>query len=146
VWQVQQVLDDPAREIHTLRALRQWVWAVIDRQRGADGHVCCRLGLLAAEVAEFDAETRAELALGFDQWEQSLRSALGSMRDRHELRADADPGELALALLCALQGGMLLARTKQSNGPLNIALSTVLTYIETFAEEPACGGEGLGGR
>lgn len=137
VWQVQQVLDEPAGELRSLGELRQWIWTVIDRQRGADGHVCCRLGLLAAEVAEFDAETRAELAHGFDRWEQSLRSSLQGMRERHELRAEADPGELALALLCALQGGMLLARTKQSNGPLNVALGIALNYIETFAEDPA---------
>jgi AcrR family transcriptional regulator len=132
-WQAAQVLEDPAARSSTLSGLREWVGALLARQQGTEGRASAGLGLLVAEVAEFDSDTRAELALGFERWEQTLRTTLEKMRDRHELRAEADPDRLALALLCALQGGMLLARTKRSSGPMDAALGVVLNYIETLA-------------
>ena len=40
-----------------------------------------------------------------------------------------DPQELALALLSAVQGGLLLAKTTHSNRPLEIALDMALDHV-----------------
>lgn len=53
------------------------------------------------------------------------------MRDRDELAADADPDAVALALLAAAQGGLLLARMSGSVVPLEAALDLALHGIET---------------
>jgi hypothetical protein len=59
------------------------------------------------------------------------------MRERGELRADADPDRLATALLGALQGGMLLTQTRRDPAPLEATLGAMLGYIESFASDEA---------
>ena len=55
------------------------------------------------------------------------------MRARGDLREDADTDTLALALLTALQGGLLLTQTRRETAPLRAGLDTVLAYIRTYA-------------
>ena len=50
------------------------------------------------------------------------------MRERGELAASADPHELALALLAAVEGGLLLAKTTHSSRPLEIALDMAVEH------------------
>jgi len=59
------------------------------------------------------------------------------MYDRGELRPEADPDKLAVSLLAALQGGLLLTSTKRDPGPLVKALDCALSYVESFAADPA---------
>jgi TetR/AcrR family transcriptional regulator, transcriptional repressor for nem operon len=131
-WQTSLVLDESAR-LDTLAGLREWARTTTARQRIPGGRDGCALGSLVAELAETDALARADLAAAFQQWELALRGALRTMRDRGDLRSEADPAELALALLSALQGGMLLSRIKQDSGILDSALSSALDHIQTFA-------------
>jgi hypothetical protein len=81
--------------------------------QGNGGHCQggCPIGSLASELSERDPANRHALATGFDRWETGIRAGLKRMRDRGELRADADPAALALATLAALQGGGALARS-----------------------------------
>jgi TetR/AcrR family transcriptional regulator, transcriptional repressor for nem operon len=76
---------------------------------------------------------RADLARGFDRWEQLFRDGLALMRDRGELRPDADPERLTFALMAALQGGFVLAQTARDPAPLEAALSSVLEYVRSYA-------------
>ena len=57
------------------------------------------------------------------------------MRDRGELRPDTDTDALALALLVALQGGLLLTQTRRDTTPLRVGLDTVLAHIRTHATQ-----------
>ncbi len=61
------------------------------------------------------------------------------MRERGELRPDADPDGLALALLAAVQGGLLLNQTRRDAAPLEAAMDAMITYIRGFAA-PDTGG------
>ncbi|SDP26275.1 hypothetical protein SAMN04487897_1595 [Paenibacillus sp. yr247] len=54
------------------------------------------------------------------------------MIDRGELRADADPDILALALLTALQGGLLLTQVRKETSPLEVVFDAMLAHIRTF--------------
>ncbi|HET7492701.1 MAG TPA: TetR/AcrR family transcriptional regulator, partial [Bradyrhizobium sp.] len=51
------------------------------------------------------------------------------MRERGELAASANPRELALALLSAVEGGLLLAKTTRSSRPLEIALDMAIDHV-----------------
>ncbi|MGH3263312.1 MAG: hypothetical protein ACRDNS_15110, partial [Trebonia sp.] len=64
-------------------------------------------------------------------------AGLVSMRDRGELRNDADPARLAQATLAALQGGLLLAKTRRHSDPVQTALDAAIGYIESFAARPS---------
>jgi TetR/AcrR family transcriptional regulator, transcriptional repressor for nem operon len=58
------------------------------------------------------------------------------MQARGEL-GSADPDQLALATLAALQGGLLLTQMQRSNTPLAAALDAMLTLIAHQATHPA---------
>lgn len=62
-----------------------------------------------------------------------LSDGLAAMRERGELRPEADPDELASALLAALQGGILLSRVKRDIAPLQAALGFMLNRVRSFA-------------
>lgn len=115
-------------------ALRLWADMFVEMLRQRDCRGGCAFGTLAAELAGTDA--RDELADVFDRWTDLLRAGLRAMRDRGDLRLDADPDELALGLLSALQGGRLLAQIRRDVGPVEAALNTMLARIRSFATDP----------
>jgi TetR/AcrR family transcriptional repressor of nem operon len=110
----------------TLRAWRDAVVTVVDARGGAGG---CPLGSLSSELSGRDDAHRAALAESFGRWEGAIRGGLERMRDRGELPDSADPEELALALLAALQGGLLLSQARRSTTPLRAALDAVIAQI-----------------
>ncbi|MEV6411460.1 TetR/AcrR family transcriptional regulator [Kribbella sp. NPDC051718] len=123
--------------LDSFEALREWAAINVQRQVDKQCEGGCRLGSLAGEVVETDLYARARLAIGFAEWERKLREGLQSMSERGDLRSDADPEKLAMALLAALQGGTLLTQTQRDAAPLEAALDAMLTYVESFATDPA---------
>jgi TetR/AcrR family transcriptional repressor of nem operon len=136
-WQADTVIDlhqQPALgRLDSFASLRLWAELNIERLKESDCQGGCRFGSLAGELVESDPETRADLAIGFERWESLFREGLRAMRDRGELRPDADPDRLAAALLAALQGGMLLTQTRRDTQPLESVLGAMLAHIESFA-------------
>jgi hypothetical protein len=93
----------------------------------------CPIGSIAAELADDDPGAREDLAAGFERWEAPIRAGLARMREHGDLRADTDTDALALALLVALQGGLLLTQTRRDTAPLRVGLDAVLDLIRTYA-------------
>jgi TetR/AcrR family transcriptional regulator, transcriptional repressor for nem operon len=62
-------------------------------------------------------------------WRNRIERGLVKMRERGELAASADPHDLALALLSAVEGGLLLAKTAQSSRPLETALDMAIDHV-----------------
>ncbi|HWB22756.1 MAG TPA: TetR family transcriptional regulator C-terminal domain-containing protein [Gaiellaceae bacterium] len=120
-------------QLDTFAALETWADMSVAGQMQRNCTGGCILGSLAGELAETDACFRDDLADGFDRWENLLSDGLRTMRDRGDLRPDADPDELALVLLAAHQGGLLLTQTKRDVAPLSAALTGALYYVRSFA-------------
>ena len=116
--------------IEALEAWRDFVVAVQRRNHCTGG---CPMGSLASELADHDPRARAELAAGFARWETAIRDGLRAMRDRGELRQDADPDYLALATLTALQGGLLMTQTRQDTLALEAVLDAMIDRIRCHA-------------
>jgi AcrR family transcriptional regulator len=114
-------------------ALDAWANLNIQQQRLRHCEGGCLLGSLAAEVVECDAEARANAERGFERWEAVLRDGLTAMRERGDLRREADPDELALALLAAVQGGALLTQARRDAAPLEAALNVALAHVRSLA-------------
>jgi hypothetical protein len=55
------------------------------------------------------------------------------MHERGDLRPEADPQALALSLLAALQGGILLTQAMRDTGPLEAAMDGALADVASFA-------------
>ena len=93
----------------------------------------CPLGSLASDLSEADPVARVQLANAFALWEDLLRTGLERMRDRGELAKSADPGELAVAMLAAVQGGLLLSQIRRDPAPLEIAVNTMIDHLRSLS-------------
>jgi AcrR family transcriptional regulator len=114
-------------------ALRRWRTFVVGIVKGRRGRGGCPIGSLSSELAELDEGARLELAGVFDRWQQLLADALHRMIESGAIRRDADADQLALATMASLQGGLLLAKTRRSTKPLEVALDAAIAYLETAA-------------
>jgi TetR/AcrR family transcriptional repressor of nem operon len=119
--------------LDSFEALDAWMNFTVEKQRLRHCAGGCVLGSVAAEVVECDAEARANAEDGFARWEELLRDGLTAMRDRGDLRPEADPDQLALALLAAVQGGALLTQARRDTAPLEAALGTALAHVRSLA-------------
>ncbi|HTJ67144.1 MAG TPA: TetR family transcriptional regulator [Actinospica sp.] len=115
--------------LDSMAGLRQWADALVEYQRRMQCRGGCPIGSIGGEVAENNPEARLAVASGFLRWEEAIRAGLTAMHARGEL--DADPNDLALAVLAALQGGLLLAQIQRQVKPLEVALGTILDHVES---------------
>jgi AcrR family transcriptional regulator len=118
--------------LDSMEALRAWAdqYVSIEEQLKYEGG--CPLGSLGGELAETDAAARHEVERGFARWEEAIRDGLRAMYARGDLRRGADPDALALALLTALQGGLLMTQIRRDPAPLRTVLDAVLAHIENL--------------
>jgi AcrR family transcriptional regulator len=128
--------QDTLGALDSFDAVRAWADSSIDlHERSPDGHTC-DLTVLAGGITGSDDDSRADLADGFQRWTALIRDGLQVMRDRGDLVPEADPERLSLALLAALQGGLLLARTMGDTLPLHAALDGAVAYVHLWASDP----------
>lgn len=131
-YQTEAVLELQAPlfgRLDSMAGLRQWADALVEYQRRMQCRGGCPIGSIGGEVAENNPEARLAVASGFLRWEEAIRAGLTAMHARGEL--DADPNDLALAVLAALQGGLLLAQIQRQVKPLEVALGTILDHVES---------------
>src|SRR6516164_11599935 len=126
--QVVDGLTDALGDVSSLAGLERALAGFIAgfEQTGLPG---CPIGTLAAEVAGRNEAARLQAAAGFDAWERLLADALGRMRQRGELRADAQPGVLATGLLASIEGGMVLSQARRDIASLRIAVEAGLGQV-----------------
>jgi len=123
--------------LDTVDGLRAWRDLLVGHQRTLECRGGCPLGTLGAELAEIDDVARMAVARGFGRWEARIRDGLRAMHARGELPAGADPDDLALATLAALQGGLLLAQVQRDPRPLEVALDAMIDRIQALTETAA---------
>jgi TetR/AcrR family transcriptional repressor of nem operon len=116
-------------DLSTLRGLRAWRDWVVEHQRKLNCSGGCPIGSLGSELAETDPEARAQVSDGFKRWEITIRDGLRKMHAQGRFTPEADPDTLALALLAALQGGLLLTQIQRDTRPLEAALDAMLDLI-----------------
>jgi TetR/AcrR family transcriptional repressor of nem operon len=122
-------------DLDSIGGLRRWRDALVEYQRRMQCRGGCPIGSLGSEVAESNPEARLAVASGFLRWEAAIRAGLAAMHARGEL--DADPEDLALAVLAALQGGLLLTQIQRQVRPLEVALDAILDHVESRLTPPS---------
>jgi len=120
--------------VDSLERLRQWRDQVVTLNQATRGIGGCLIGSLASALAGRSEETRESLAQGFVRWESDVRRAIKAMQAHGVLSASANPNDLATAVVCALQGGLLLAQATRSIRPLELALDMALDHISACSE------------
>jgi TetR/AcrR family transcriptional regulator, transcriptional repressor for nem operon len=115
--------------LENLQDLYRWRDIMVDMMRGLGCVGGCPIGSLANELSEIDPLARARLARSFVQWERMIRDGLTAIADRGELPEGADVDQLALAMLAAIQGGLLLSQVRRDTAPLAAAVTTMIEHL-----------------
>lgn len=134
-YQTHMVLDtqrEHLENLDSLPGLRAWRDLIVDHQRRLHCRGGCPIGTLGAEVAETDEAARIAVAQGFRRWESRIREGISSMHARGRLPSELNPEDVALALLAALQGGLLLTQIQRQTKPLEVALDAMIDRIEAL--------------
>jgi AcrR family transcriptional regulator len=129
--QTERVLDAQRPHLEaldSLPALKAWRDAIV-RLNKAVRYGGCPLGSLASELANDSEPARKRLADSFSVWRGRIENGLAKMQERGELSASADPRDLALALLSAVEGGLLLSKTTHLSRPLEIAIDMAIDHV-----------------
>jgi TetR/AcrR family transcriptional regulator, transcriptional repressor for nem operon len=116
-------------KLDSLDALRAWRDQAVAIQRQLECKGGCPIGTLAGELAETDPDARADIAAGFARWEGAIAQGIEAMHERGELPASVDPDRLALALLAAHQGGLVLTQVRRDPAPLEAALDAMIEHV-----------------
>ena len=116
--------------IDSMRALRGWRDSIVRLSGAHGGKAGCPIGSLASELANRSEAARGMLADGFEAWGCRIEAGLAKMRDRGELATTADVKELSIAILGAVQGGLLLAKTTRTVRPVELMLDMALARVE----------------
>jgi TetR/AcrR family transcriptional repressor of nem operon len=134
--QSQTVLDFQSgclSRVDSLQGLRQWRDRLVELNRRKRGVGGCPMGSLASELADRSEPARTLLDRSLKQWESHIATALETMQELRILNRRAPPRDLAIALVSALQGGLLLAQTSRSTRPLELALDMAIDHIASYA-------------
>ena len=135
--QVSRVLEKHApllEALDSLEALRRWRDAVLALNRKGG----CPLGALVYQLPQGAKRARAAVGAGFETWRRRIEEGLGRMQERGEFAPKAKPSDIALAVLTAVQGGLLLSRSAKSNRPLELAFDMALAYVAAHvAKKPS---------
>ena len=130
-----QILERETQRLGRLSSfsgLIRWRNALVEVNSLQHGAYGCALGAMANELADTDEQARESLAGLFNAWEELLAAGLRRMQAAGRLRPDADPDQLSVGLMAALQGGYLLASTARDVRPMEIALDLALSHVKSF--------------
>ena len=123
-------------EVSSWDGLQRWCDHFVTASRATQGAGGCPLGSLVGQLANQSEPARRVLAQCFAEWQSYLSDGFEAMRDNGELAAQADPAELALTMMSALQGGLLMAQATRSARPLELALNMALQHTAAYRRRP----------
>jgi TetR/AcrR family transcriptional regulator, transcriptional repressor for nem operon len=136
---VQAVIDQQAcvivgnteqADLGTIEGLRAWRDMIVAAARSTEGKGGCPLGSLGSQLAETDPQARTLIAVGFEQWSAVITNGLRGLQAAGRLPVGTSAEDLAITLLAALQGGLLLAQVQRDTRPLETAIDTILALAD----------------
>jgi AcrR family transcriptional regulator len=125
--------EELLNDLSNVDGLRAWRDFVVEIQHGLDFKGGCPIGALGSEFAEVDLQIREDVLTSFVRWENAIQQGLANMQNLGRLAATADPQRLALALLTALQGGLLLCKIQRTTAAMEASLDAVIAHINSLS-------------
>jgi hypothetical protein len=116
---------------NSFSGLVRWRNALIQANALQNGAYGCVLGSMANELSDQDEQARTLLADLLKTWEELIAAGLERMQATGALKPGADPEQLAIGLMAALQGGYLLANTAHDVQPMEIAIDQALEHLKS---------------
>ncbi|MET0701789.1 MAG: TetR/AcrR family transcriptional regulator [Mycobacterium sp.] len=114
-------------DLGTPESLAAWRDLIVGHASAIQGQGGCPLGSLGSQLAESDPQARTLVAAGFGRWASAIQNGMRALHSQGRLTAGIDPDDLAVTVLAALQGGLLLAQVHRDVRPLRTTLDTILT-------------------
>ncbi|MEJ2884878.1 TetR/AcrR family transcriptional regulator [Actinomycetospora aeridis] len=108
--------------------VRAWASSIYELQRDGGGPFACPLGVLSGQV-DADPGWREHQAAAFAQWERRIAALLVRGQREGSVDPSRDAGEMAVAVLAALQGGLMLARVHRDLHVLALALDAAVDHV-----------------
>lgn len=137
-WYQDHIQDD-LLDLHTahLDDPIERVFGLLDGYRkmleGCGFVVGCPIGNLALELANSHPGARPLLQANFDQWVDAVTGFLDAAADR--LPEDLDRRALAVHILTAMEGGVMLARTYRSLEPFDRTVTHLRGYLDLLLQQ-----------
>lgn len=120
-------LDDPIEKVFGLLDGYRQMLMLFEYELG------CPIGALALELANTHPAARALILVNFEQWLDTVEGFFRAAEDR--LPADTDLRALAVHVLTAMEGGMMLARTYRSTTYFDHTVTHLRAYVDSLLRE-----------
>lgn len=114
-----RMIDPVVNAPHPMAAIRGVIRRLRTTVATEDLLTGCPINNLASELALQDRDIQAALAACLEQWQAAWAEAL---RNEPRLSRPADPRQLSLYLVAAIEGGQAMAKAQQSRKPLDAVL------------------------
>ena len=134
-WEGEQLQAAQEPDLHDLGSWESWErWrAGLVRYYIDLGRWACPIGTLATQAAVDDDELDATIAQGWAQWRRALAAGVEKMQAAGHVDVTADPERVAVGILAAIQGGLVLSQPERASWPLEAALDLVLDSLRAKA-------------
>jgi AcrR family transcriptional regulator len=134
-WEGQQLLAAQEPFIHDLSTWESWnAWraALVDYYLGL-GRWACPIGSLATQAAMTDPDLEAFFNASMVLWRDTLAAGVAKMQAGGLIDQAVDPQRIAVVILAAIQGGLVLSQPMRSAWPLEAALDSALEPLHQAA-------------
>ena len=110
--------------------VRAWAASLWELHRDGGGPFACPLGVFSSQVDD-DPRWRERQAAAFSQWQERLTELLARGQETGGVDPARDPADMAVAVLAAVQGGLMLARLHRDLHVLDLALAAAVDLVRT---------------
>ena len=125
--------DDLLARLDSLEGIKAWLDQILDDYAQGRYSEGCPFGNLASELAGQDEGLRHDLQAVFSHWETQLTNGLRKMLGQRQLRAGVDPEALGTYVVAAIEGALLLAKTRRSAEPLQATVRQIHEHLTGLA-------------
>ncbi|MBA8817511.1 AcrR family transcriptional regulator [Microbacterium halimionae] len=136
VWEAGELLEAQKPHIDDLASWESWhAWrdALVDYYIGL-GRWACPIGSMATQAAMTDPELARIITESMTNWRASLAAGVTRMQAAGKVQAGAAPQRIAVAILAALQGGLVLSQPEKASWPLEAAIDSALDVLHTAGQ------------
>ncbi|WP_165068785.1 TetR/AcrR family transcriptional regulator [Marisediminicola senii] len=136
-WEASQLMAAQQPHLNDLGTWESWTaWreALVDYYLGL-GRWACPIGSLATQAAMTDPDLEGVIAQSMDSWRDALASGVIRMQAAGHVHPGADPVRIAIVILAAIQGGLVMSQPLRAAWPLEAALDSALDPLHKAATD-----------
>lgn len=137
VWEGGELLAAQKPHIDDLASWESWhSWRdALVNYYIALGRWACPIGSMVTQAATTDPELARIIADSMTSWRESLATGVTKMQAAGKVDSAADPQRIAVAILAALQGGLILSQPEKASWPLEAAIDSALDALHKVSNQ-----------